>query len=264
MIQKVAPKKKLGQHFLIDENIAAKISSIPAEAEYTGNILEIGPGMGMLTKYLKENTQLHLKVCEIDHESVLYLHKHYKEVEVIEGDFLKMDLKELFDAPFAVIGNFPYNISSQILFKIIEHRDQVPFACGMFQREVARRIAAPHGNKEYGILSVLTQSFYSVKYLFTVNEGVFNPPPKVKSGVISLSRIHESPTFDGDFLRKVVKDAFNQRRKTLRNSLKKYIQKEMVESDPELWNKRPEQLPVKTLQEISEWLRTGVRVSFNL
>ena len=185
----VRAKKHLGQHFLTDETVAEKIANSLTYSGYK-NVLEIGPGMGVLTKYvIKKDIDLH--VIEIDRESVAYLGDNFPDLDgkVHEKDFLKYDIKEIFgDEPFAIIGNFPYNISTQIVFKTLENRHQIPEFSGMFQKEVAQRIAAPHGNKTYGILSVLTQAFYDVTYLFTVPPGVFNPPPKVDSGVIRLVR----------------------------------------------------------------------------
>ncbi len=217
---KVKAKKHLGQHFLKDENIARKIvESLTGK----GEVLEVGPGMGVLTKYLLEREGIITNVAEIDTESVAYLKEHYPQLSprIIEGDFLKMDLAERFPDGLLVIGNFPYNISSQIYFKVLENRELIPECVGMIQREVGRRICSPHGSKEYGILSVLLQAFYDCEYLFTVGEGVFNPPPKVKSAVIRLSRNdREKLGCNEDLFFKVVKQGFNNRRKTLRNSLK--------------------------------------------
>lgn len=219
----VRAKKHLGQHFLRDENIARKIAeSLVHTSEYK-QVLEIGPGMGVLTKYLLERKEFETYVAEIDRESVDYLQQHYPSLapRIISGDFLQMDLEKLFDSSFAVIGNFPYNISSQILFKVLDYRDKVPEVVGMFQKEVAERTAARHGNKTYGILSVLLQAFYDIEYLFTVHENVFSPPPKVKSAVIRLRRNQTKELgCDEKLFFKVVKAGFNQRRKTLRNSLR--------------------------------------------
>ncbi|MCF4100357.1 16S rRNA (adenine(1518)-N(6)/adenine(1519)-N(6))-dimethyltransferase RsmA [Gillisia sp. M10.2A] len=239
----VRAKKHLGQHFLMDENVAKNIADSLTYSGYK-NVLEIGPGMGVLTKYLvKKDIDFH--VIEIDSESVVYLKENYPELEgkVHEKDFLKYDLKEIFqEEPYAIIGNFPYNISTQIVFKTLENRDQIPEFSGMFQKEVAQRIAAPHGNKTYGILSVLTQAFYDVTYLFTVPPGVFNPPPKVDSGVILLKRKEDFklPCDEALFFR-VVKTAFQQRRKTLRNSLKIFQLPDELREDV-IFNQRPEQL----------------------
>jgi 16S rRNA (adenine1518-N6/adenine1519-N6)-dimethyltransferase len=215
----VHAKKFLGQHFLKDENIARQIAdSLTAT---TPHVLEIGPGMGVLTKYLYNKEGLDFHAIEIDRESVAYLHEHYPTFHVIEGDFLALDLSTLFSEPFAVIGNFPYNISSQILFKVFDNRNCIPEVVGMFQKEVAERVAAKPGSKTYGILSVLLSAFYNIEYLFTVHENVFNPPPKVKSAVIRLRRNDvTSLECDETLFVKVVKIGFNQRRKTLRNALK--------------------------------------------
>ena len=215
----VHAKKFLGQHFLKDENIARQIAdSLTAT---TPHVLEIGPGMGVLTKYLYNKEGLDFHAIEIDRESVAYLHEHYPTLHVIEGDFLALDLSTLFSEPFAVIGNFPYNISSQILFKVFDNRNCIPEVVGMFQKEVAERVAAKPGSKTYGILSVLLSAFYNIEYLFTVHENVFNPPPKVKSAVIRLRRNNvTSLECDETLFVKVVKIGFNQRRKTLRNALK--------------------------------------------
>lgn len=250
----VQAKKHLGQHFLKDENIAKKIADIPIDEGYEGDILEIGPGMGVLTKYLNQQfPKLNLKVCEIDRESVAYLKNHFKDLSIIEGDFLDLDLHAYFQNQLYIIGNFPYNISSQIVFKIIENRDLVIGAAGMFQKEMAERISSKHGNKVYGILSVLTQSFYDVSYMFTVHEHVFNPPPKVKSGVIQLKRKEGPFDFNPGYLKAIVKASFNQRRKTLRNSLSAFIKNEDIKQ-MEVFNKRPEQLSVREFQELSNLL----------
>jgi len=250
----VKAKKHLGQHFLRDEPTAAKIGDTLTLEGYT-SVLEIGPGTGVLTKYLLEKP-IRLTAMELDKESIEYLNTHftfeYRDIAtperftVLEGDFLKYDITTLFpDASFAVTGNFPYNISSQIVFKTIDYRAHIPELTGMFQKEVAQRICAAEGSKTYGILSVLTQAFYEADYLFTVPPGVFNPPPKVDSGVLRLKRKTNYTDIgcDPDLLFKVVKMAFQQRRKTLRNSLKG-----MSLSDPfrenQILNKRPEQLSV--------------------
>lgn len=217
----VRPKKSLGQHFLKDENIARKIvSSIP---ENTSNILEIGPGMGVLTKYLLELPFKSSYFIDTDKESIEYLRENYpgSRDRMIHGDFLEYDAEGLFADKFVIIGNFPYNISSQIFFKALEHREKVSHVVCMVQKEVAERMASGPGSKKYGILSVLLQAFYKIDYLFTVNESVFYPPPKVKSAVIRLSR-NERQSLDCDEKKffQVVKTAFNQRRKTLRNSLR--------------------------------------------
>ena len=236
----VKPKKKLGQHFLTDQNIARKIvDNLGADVP---DILEIGPGMGVLTQYLLERKQQNVHVVEIDTESVEYLKRHFPGLsDIWAEDFLKADVAAHFSGNFSIIGNFPYNISSQIFFRLLEFRNRVPETVCMIQKEVAERIAAPHGAKVYGILSVLLQAYFDIEYLFTVSEGVFNPPPKVKSAVVRLSRnkVDQLPCNE-QLLKKVVKAAFNQRRKMLRNSLK-----ELCATLPEQYaQKRPEQLSV--------------------
>ena len=250
----VKAKKHLGQHFLKDENIAKKIADALTENGYN-NVLEIGPGMGVLTKYiLKKKPKV--TVFEIDTESVIYLKEVFpveqisidtsaEKFQIIEGDFLKCNLKEVFNnQQVAIIGNFPYNISSQIVFKAIENRDVVPEFSGMFQKEVAERIAEKPGSKTYGILSVLTQAFFDAEYLFTVPPSVFNPPPKIDSGVIRCIRKENFtlPVEEKLFFR-VVKTAFNQRRKMLRSSLKSFNLSLSLKEDP-IFAKRPEQLSV--------------------
>ena len=241
----VRAKKHLGQHFLKDEFIAEKIANTLTEKGYK-NVLEIGPGMGVLTKYLLKK-KFTTSVIEIDKESIEYLKVHYLNLSnrIIEADFLKMDIQKIFKGEqFAIIGNFPYNISTQIVFKAIENRDFIPELCGMFQKEVAQRIAEKPGTKTYGITSVLTQAFYEVEYLFTVPPSVFNPPPKVESGVIRLIRKENySLPVDVAFFFKVVKTAFNQRRKTLRNSLKSFQLSDKLREDV-IFAQRPEQLSV--------------------
>ena len=218
-MNEVKAKKFLGQHFLTDESIARRI--VESLTGRSNHVIEIGPGMGVLTKYLIENKELDFHVVEIDRESVAWLHEHYPTLDVIEGDFLKLDLNTLFHDSFAVIGNFPYNISSQILFRVFECRNQAVEVVGMFQKEVAERVAAGPGSKTYGILSVLLSAFYNIEYLFTVHEHVFNPPPKVKSAVIRLVRNDVTALeCDENLFVKVVKAGFNQRRKTLRNALR--------------------------------------------
>ncbi|HKJ06777.1 MAG TPA: 16S rRNA (adenine(1518)-N(6)/adenine(1519)-N(6))-dimethyltransferase RsmA [Flavobacteriaceae bacterium] len=241
----VRAKKHLGQHFLKDENIAKKIADSLTLQGYK-NVLEIGPGMGVLTKYLLQK-KVTTHVIEIDKESVEYLKVHYLNLakNIISEDFLKIDLAQYFaDKPLAIIGNFPYNISTQIVFKTLENKAQIPEFAGMFQKEVAKRIAEKPGSKTYGILSVLTQAFYNVEYLFTVPPSVFNPPPKVDSGVIRLIRKenYKLPVNEKLFYR-VVKTAFNQRRKTLRNSLKTFNLSNKLQEDV-IFAKRPEQLTV--------------------
>ena len=239
----VKAKKHLGQHFLKDLNIAQKIADTLSLTNYK-KVVEIGAGMGVLTQFLlKKDTEVY--VVEIDKESVAYLEAHYPELrgKIIADDFLKYDIAGFLREPFAIIGNFPYNISTQIVFKLLELRDYVPEFSGMFQKEVAERICEREGSKTYGILSVLVQAFYEATYLFTVSEGVFNPPPKVKSGVLRLVR---KPDYhldcDEALFFTIVKTAFNQRRKTLRNSLKPLLTNESLKKNS-IFDKRPEQLP---------------------
>ncbi len=218
----VRPKKNLGQHFLKDQNIARKIVD-SLDVSNTMDVLEIGPGMGVLTQYLIQFPSIRLTLIEIDRESVEYLEHHFanQDIRILSGDFLKLDMKDHFDGEFSIIGNFPYNISSQIFFRILENRHKVTQVVGMIQKEVADRFCAAHGNKTYGILSVLVQAFYDIEYLFTVSEHVFVPPPKVKSGVIRLRRNgRERLECDEQLFQQVVKTGFNQRRKVLRNALK--------------------------------------------
>ncbi len=248
----VKAKKHLGQHFLKDETIAKKIADTLSLKGYD-DVLEIGPGMGVLTKYLLEkDTTTH--VVEIDTESVEYLKNNYLHLaeRIYEKDFLRYDLNLVFKGkPFAIIGNFPYNISSQIVFKTIEMRDQIPEFSGMFQKEVALRICSKEGNKVYGILSVLTQAFYNAKYLFTVPPSVFNPPPKVDSGVLRLTRKenYSLPCNEKMFFR-VVKTGFQQRRKTLRNSLKIFNLSDNLKANT-IFGQRPEQLSVDQFIELT-------------
>jgi 16S rRNA (adenine1518-N6/adenine1519-N6)-dimethyltransferase len=239
----IRPKKHLGQHFLHDENIARKIIGYLPDKSI--NILEIGPGSGILTKYLVQNKNYNSYFLEIDRESIDYLLNAFPDISerLINDDILDYDLSRI-PSPFTMIGNFPYNISTQILFQVIRYRNIIPEVIGMFQKEVAERIASPPGTKKYGILSVFMQAYYHTEYLFTVSETVFYPPPKVKSAVIRLRR-NEVETLDcnEDLFFRVVKTAFNQRRKTLRNALKTFNMKgnELV---PGLLDKRAEQLSV--------------------
>ncbi|QIE59738.1 16S rRNA (adenine(1518)-N(6)/adenine(1519)-N(6))-dimethyltransferase RsmA [Rasiella rasia] len=241
----VRAKKHLGQHFLKDEQIAQKIANTLTLNGYK-NVLEIGPGMGVLTKYLVDK-DISLVAMDLDSDSITYLIDNYpnENLQILEADFLKSDLTDIFgEEPFAITGNFPYNISTQIVFKAIEQRAYVPEFTGMFQKEVAQRICAKEGNKTYGILSVLTQAFYDAEYLFTVKPGVFNPPPKVDSGVLRLIRKdnYHLPC-DEKLLFKVVKTGFQQRRKTLRNSLKSFNLSDKLKEDT-IFGQRPEQLSV--------------------
>lgn len=249
----VKAKKHLGQHFLKDESVAQKIADTLTLKGYK-TILEIGPGMGVLTKYLLKK-DITTYVIEIDSESVEYLQSNYLNLapRIIEKDFLKYDLNTVFNQePFAIIGNFPYNISTQIVFKTLEMREQIPEFSGMFQKEVAKRICSKEGSKVYGILSVLTQAFYNAEYLFTVPPGVFNPPPKVDSGVLRLIRKenYTLPCNEKLFF-KVVKAAFQQRRKTLRNSLKTFNLSDNLKANS-IFGKRPEQLNVEAFIELTQ------------
>ena len=250
----VKPKKHLGQHFLTDPNTALKIVNyLP---ENTLQLLEIGPGKGILTKFILQKNIPDFKLIELDAESVEYLLLNFPELagKIYQHDFLKFDLKQLFDGKWTIIGNFPYNISSQILFRVLEFRNSVNVVVGMFQKEVAERIAASPGNKTYGILSVLTQAFYKIEYLATIREGVFFPPPKVKSAVIRLT-MNDVKNLDCDesLFFGVVKTAFNQRRKTLRNALGKMGVKDIMEIQ-EFMEKRAEQLSVNDFIKITSFL----------
>ena len=242
----VKAKKYLGQHFLTDKNIAKKIvDSLQIASQYK-QVLEVGPGMGILSDYLFQKEEYETYLIDVDVESFQYLEKKYPLLgdRLINGDFLKLDFKDVFSGPFGIIGNFPYNISSQILFKILENRDQVVEVVGMFQKEVAQRCAEKPGSKEYGILSVFLQAYYEVEYLFTVKAGVFNPPPKVLSAVIRLTRNKvEQLDCDEKLFWLVVKAGFNQRRKTLRNALSSLINKDEMGNDPML-DLRAERLSV--------------------
>ncbi len=250
----VKAKKFLGQHFLTDEKIAERI--VESLSPETNHVLEIGPGMGVLTKYLIKKEELDFHVVEIDRESVAYLHDHYPTLDVIEGDFLQYDLTSLFQDTFSIIGNFPYNISSQILFKVFDNRDKVTEVVGMFQKEVAERVAAGPGSKTYGILSVLLSAFYNIEYLFTVNENVFNPPPKVKSAVIRLKRNDvKGLECDEKLFTQVVKTGFNQRRKTLRNALRQ-LNMPLDKISEEILAKRAEQLSVAQFIEITKTIES--------
>jgi len=256
----VKAKKYLGQHFLTDEDIAKKIADSLTLKNYS-TVLEIGPGMGMLTKYLLDK-KVTTYVVEIDPESVDYLKSNYLNLasRIIEKNVLKYDLNEVLKGePFAIIGNFPYNISTQIVFKALEMRDQIPEFSGMFQKEVAQRICSKEGSKVYGILSVLTQAFYDAEYLFTVPPSVFNPPPKVESGVLRLTR-KENYTLpcDENLLFKVVKTGFQQRRKTLRNSLKTLNLSDNLREDA-IFDKRPEQLNVEQFIELTLLIQNDLK-----
>ncbi len=251
----VKPKKHLGQHFLTDQNIAQKIAETLSLEGYK-KVLEIGPGTGVLTKFLLDR-DLDLKLIEIDSESVEFLKANFLSLsdKIIQKDFLKWDPTTVFgEEQFAIIGNFPYNISTQIVFKTLEFKNQIPEFSGMFQKEVAQRICEDEGNKTYGILSVLTKAFYDTEYLFTVPPTVFDPPPKVESGVLRLKR-KESYTIpcDEKLFFRVVKTAFQQRRKTLRNSLKTFNLSDSLKANV-IFGKRPEQLSVSAFIELTQMI----------
>lgn len=250
----VKPKKHLGQHFLHDQNIARKIAdSLTGYGDYK-QVLEVGPGTGALTRFLLEHKEFVTSVAEVDTESVEYLKEHFKELEgrIFEKDFLRMDLDTFCEGPLAIAGNFPYNISSQIVFHMLDHREKVTEMVGMFQKEMAERIAEKPGTKTYGIISVLTQAFYSVEYLFTVHENVFIPPPKVKSAVIRLQRNTTTHLgCDEKMFIRVVKTAFNQRRKTIRNSIKQLNPERREHPFLDL---RPERLSVEQFIELTNLL----------
>ncbi len=252
----VRPKKNLGQHFLVDLNIAKAIADT-VDACPDIPVLEVGPGMGVLTQYLIEKPRP-LRVVEIDRESVVYLKEHFPQLEqqIIGDDFLRMDLSALFEGqPFVLTGNYPYDISSQIFFKMLDYKDYIPCCTGMIQHEVAQRIASQPGNKAYGILSVMIQAWYDVEYLFMVDEHVFNPPPKVKSAVIRMTRNNvEHLGCDERLFRTVVKTVFNQRRKMLRVSLRQLFTKGTVAPDffeNEMMTMRPEQLTISQFVELT-------------
>lgn len=248
----VRPKKHLGQHFLTDQNIAAKIADALTGHGGYNTVLEVGPGTGVLTQFLlTKEYQVH--AVEMDTESVVYLKQHFIQLvdNLIEGDFLKLDLKSITEEPLCIIGNFPYNISSQIFFKVLENRNHVPECIGMIQKEVAERIAAKPGSKTYGILSVLLQAYYDIDYLFKVPPGVFHPPPKVDSAVIRLRRNGvETLGCDEKKFKQVVKTAFNQRRKTLRNALKTFTF--AIAPDEHLLTLRAERLSVQEFVHITK------------
>ncbi len=254
-MDKVRAKKNLGQHFLRDEATAARIASTVSgitlpEGQPDADklpILEVGPGMGILSRYLME-TGRELTAVELDHESVEFLEHNYPQLHVVEGDFLKMDLSQIYNTPFALTGNYPYNISSQIFFKVLDYKENIPVVTGMLQKEVAERLCSPPGSKVYGILSVLLQAWYDCKYLFTVPPSVFAPPPKVHSGVIRLTRNSRRELgCDEKLFKTVVKTSFGQRRKTLRNSLSGMLPTGVspeLASDP-IFSLRPERLSVE-------------------
>lgn len=243
----VKPKKFLGQHFLTDLNVAHRIADT-VDACPGIPVLEVGPGMGVLTQYIIPKER-EFKVVEIDFDSVPYLHEHFPQLgdNIIEGDFLKMDLGEVFGGrPFVLTGNYPYNISSQIFFKVVDNRELIPCCTGMIQKEVAERMAAKPGTKAYGVLSVLVQAWYDVEYLFTVDENVFNPPPKVKSAVIRMTRNgRDGLGCDERLFRRIVKTVFTMRRKMMRNGMKQILGKDSPMLADPLFTNRPEQLSVQ-------------------
>ena len=234
-MQKVRPKKNLGQHFLKDAVIAKEIVDALILPENCKQVLEVGPGMGVLTDFLFRKNDLHVKIIDIDKESIKFLNEKYPvhSGDIIEGDFLRVDFQKYFSGNFAVIGNFPYNISTQILFKVLDNRDRIPEIVGMFQKEVAERIAGDPGGREYGILSVFMQTWFDVKLIMVLNENDFSPPPKVKSAVLHFLRKENFVLqCDESAFRRVVKTAFNQRRKTLRNALSSLVTKELSNKIP--------------------------------
>ena len=256
----VRPKKHLGQHFLTDQSIARRIAG-SLTADRCSTVLEVGCGTGVLTRFLLEREDITLYGVEVDTESIVYLHEYFPGFapRLMEGDFLRMNLAEQFPQGVNIIGNFPYNISSQIFFQVLEYRDLIPEVVGMVQREVAVRIAEPPGSKEYGILSVFLQAFYDIEYLFTVSEGVFNPPPKVKSAVIRLRRngVQRLDCDERLFL-KVVKATFNQRRKTIRNSLRAAFG-DFGGAEHEFFSLRPEVLGVAQFVGLTDWVQRHLR-----
>ena len=259
-MQKVRPKKHLGQHFLKDTNLAADIVGLLSRHGGYDRVLEIGPGMGVLTDFLLANATYQTWLIDIDAESVAYLNQKYPAVgeRIIRGDFLRLPLDQLFDQPFAVIGNFPYNISSQILFKVLEYKDQIPEVVCMLQKEVAQRLASPPGNRDYGILSVFLQAYYTVEYAFTVPSHVFEPPPKVQSGVIRLRRNGVAGlNCDERLFVRLVKQGFNNRRKTLRNALKPLGPTEEMNQSP-LLDQRAEQLGVAEFVQLTQMMERKV------
>ncbi len=253
----VKPKKSLGQHFLTDKNIARKIVDSLTWQHYN-KVLEIGPGMGVLTEVLLALPDKEMRFVEIDRDSIAYLNNRFPDMaeKIMQADILDVPLKNFYQEPFAIIGNFPYNISSQLFFRILESRDLVTETVCMIQKEVAVRIASPPGSKDYGILSVLLQAYYNIEYLFTVPPQVFNPPPRVNSAVIRLQRNHVQnlPCREELFV-KVVKTAFNQRRKILRNSLKSLVI--ISETGDDIWQKRPEQLGVEDFVRLTRWIENN-------
>lgn len=259
----VKPKKFLGQHFLTDLSVASRIADT-VDACPAIPVLEVGPGTGVLTQYLLRKERP-LKVVEIDFDSVPYLHEHFPELgdNIIEGDFLKMNLQEVFDGhPFVLTGNYPYNISSQIFFKMVENRDLIPCCTGMIQKEVAERLAAAPGGKTYGVLSVLIQAWYDVEYLFTVDEHVFNPPPKVKSAVIRMTRNGKTSLgCDEQLFRRIVKTVFTMRRKMMRNGMKQILGKDSPLLADSMFTRRPEQLSVQEYVDLTNRVEAELKLA---
>ncbi len=256
----VKAKKNFGQHFLKDNEIAKRIASTLDEYP-TIPVLEVGAGTGMLTQYLIQKDK-DLTVVEIDFESIAYLNKHFPNLKgrIIQQDFLRMDLKQLYDGSFCIIGNYPYNISSQIFFKVLDYKDSIPCVSGMIQKEVAERMVALPGKKTYGILSVLLQVWYDIEYLFTVNEQAFIPPPKVKSAVVKLTRNKRKQLNCNERLFKmVVKTSFNQRRKMLRNSIKSLLSEGSFLPEDPIFTKRPEQLSIEQFEHLTNILEPLVK-----
>lgn len=262
-MKQVRPKKNLGQHFLTDLSIAKRIADTVDEPFADLPVLEVGPGMGVMTQYLVEKPRP-LKVVEIDRESVAYLQEHFPRLynNIIGGDFLRMDLHEVFDGqPFVLTGNYPYDISSQIFFKMLDNKDLIPCCTGMIQHEVALRMASQPGNKQYGILSVLIQAWYHVEYLFTVEPSVFNPPPKVQSAVIRMTRNEVTDLgCDEALFRRIVKTVFGQRRKMLRVSLRQLLPSEspFFEMHAALLTRRPEQLSIPEFIDLTNKVATAL------
>lgn len=253
----VRAKKQLGQHFLTDMSVAERIAGTLSLQGYN-SVLEIGPGTGALTKFLLKREIEDLRVIEVDNESIAYLEEHFPGLTVIEGDFLKWDTRSAFSGPYAITGNFPYHISSQIFFRVLDERESVLEITGMLQKEVAERICAPPGSRTYGILSVLLQTFYTVEYLFTVAPEVFYPRPKVTSAVIRLKRNEVSdPGCDFHLMRRIVKATFNQRRKMIRNSIKSIV--DTGERSIDLLSKRPEQIGVADFVRLTNWVEEILR-----
>ncbi|MBK0384304.1 16S rRNA (adenine(1518)-N(6)/adenine(1519)-N(6))-dimethyltransferase RsmA [Pedobacter sp. SD-b] len=256
----VKAKKHLGQHFLTDKNIAEKIVGSLIHHDKYNKVLEVGPGMGVLSDFLLQKKEFETYLIDIDTESFLFLQKKYPDLgdRLLNEDFLKLNFEDIFQASFAIIGNFPYNISSQILFKVLDNRNHVPEVVGMFQKEVAERCTAKPGTKEYGILSVFLQAYYKCEYLFTVKAGVFNPPPKVLSAVIRLSRNEvKDLSCDEKLFWQVVKAGFNQRRKTLSNALSGIIPKEK-QDDNKIWTLRAERLSVQNFLDLTNLIAQSV------